>query len=826
MTLMELFVELGINTDKFEEGVKGVGNKMKQLGAGVGKVAKGIGVAVGAGTAAVAGLTKSAVSAYSSFEQLEGGVKTIFGDDAGAKVVKNAEKAFATVQMSSNDYLDTVTSFSASLLQSLDGDTNKAVSQADKAIRSMSDNANKMGTDISAIQNAYQGFAKGNFTMLDNLKLGYGGTKGEMERLIEEAEKLDSSFKAVRDENGDLALSFNDIVDAIDIVQDSMGIAGSSANEAATTVEGSMNAMKAAWQNLLTGFGNSDADLDKLINDLISTAETAFKNLEPVIERALEGIGKFIEKIAPVVAEKLPHVVETVLPSLISAGVSLVSGVIAALPTILQALIDQAPFIVKKIGDALVKAWPDLQEGIEELIYIVAENLPKLLGKILDVVSDVVDDIGELLGDKFPAFALVFDNLSVVIMGVVGALVSYKAALKIQGVIDNVKKVMEKLKVATEGETIAQKLLNLVMNANPFVLIATVIGTLVAAFMTLWATNENFRNAVKEIWGGITEAFKAFGDFVVKLFVEDIPGVWNEVINIFEEGIESIVEFFTQFGEAVQETWNAFKEFFVELWEGLKEFFISIWEGIKEFFTETWDNIKEVFSEVVSFFTDAFTGAWDAIKGVWDAVTGWFQGVWDGIKGVFNGVKSWFSDIFQGAYDAVTGIWDNIKGFFSDTWDSIVSVFKDAGVAVGDAISGAVKGAVNAILSGATTIINGFISAINLAISVINAIPGVSISKISPLSAPALENGIGLAKKGKQYLLEGKGNEAVVPIDKDQAWTNKVAKDMIIALSGQGGLALAGGGDITIPVFIGNDRIDEIIVKASQRHNFRSGGVA
>lgn len=238
-----------------------------------------------------------------------------------------------------------------------------------------------------------------------------------------------------------------------------------------------------------------------------------------------------------------------------------------------------------------------------------------------------------------------------------------------------------------------------------------------------------------------------------------------------------------------------------------------------------WQGIVGVFSGVGEWFSGIFQGAWDGIQNIWSAVTGFFSNIWSGITGIFSGVASWFSGIFQSAYSAVTGIWDSITGFFSGVWDTIVGIFKDAGVAVGDAISGAVKGAVNAILSGATTIINGFISAINLAIGVLNAIPGVKISKIEKLSAPQLEEGIGLAEKGKKYLLEGKGNEAVVPIDKDQKWTSKVAGDMLTALSNQG-LKLGGSGDIIIPVYIGNEMIQELVIKANQINNFRNGGVA
>ena len=243
-------------------------------------------------------LTKSAIENYKEYEQLVGGVETLFGaggqsleeyaesvgktvEEAQAdynnlisaqnEVLANAENAYKTSGLSMNEYMETVTSFSASLIQSLGGDTQAAAEYADKAIVDMSDNANKMGTDISSIQTAYQGFAKQNYTMLDNLKLGYGGTKTEMERLILDAEKLDTSFKASRDSNGDLTMSFSDIVDAIHIVQDDLGITGTTAKEASTTIEGSVNSMKSAWSNLVTGLARDDADIGQLVDNLVTS---------------------------------------------------------------------------------------------------------------------------------------------------------------------------------------------------------------------------------------------------------------------------------------------------------------------------------------------------------------------------------------------------------------------------------------------------------------------------------------------------------------------------------------------------------------------------
>lgn len=248
--------DLGNETRKAGNATDETSGKFSKLGEvakGAAKVALAV---VGATATAVGALVKQAVESYAEYEQLVGGVDTLFGS-ASAEVQKKADNAYKTAGMSANEYMETVTGFSASLIQSLGGDTEKAAKYADMAITDMSDNANKMGTDMSLIQNAYQGFAKQNYTMLDNLKLGYGGTKEEMERLLKDASKI-SGIKY------DIS-SYADIVDAIHVVQTEMGITGTTAKEASTTIQGSISSMKSAWQNLLTGLADENADLDVLV---------------------------------------------------------------------------------------------------------------------------------------------------------------------------------------------------------------------------------------------------------------------------------------------------------------------------------------------------------------------------------------------------------------------------------------------------------------------------------------------------------------------------------------------------------------------------------
>lgn len=331
---------------------------------------------------------KSVVNSYGDFEQLEGGVKKLFGDDYQT-VIKNAQNGFKTAGLSANEYMETVTSFSASLISSLGGDTEQAARMADIAIRDMSDNANTFGTDMQSIQNAYQGFAKGQFTMLDNLKLGYGGTKTEMERLVKDAEKLNSSFKAQRYSNGELALSFADIVAAIDIVQGEMNITGTTAREASGTIAGSISSMKSAWDNFVIGIGTSDADIDLLLNNLVGSFDDTVNNIIPVVERMIDYIPGIIDAVTPILESKAPILIDTAM-RLFQA---LLDGFVAMLP----ALTPIAVNIIVKLVNSLVENLPTIIEaGIKLIIALInglVQALPQLISYVPQIISALVRGI-------------------------------------------------------------------------------------------------------------------------------------------------------------------------------------------------------------------------------------------------------------------------------------------------------------------------------------------------------------------------------------------------------------------------------------------------
>lgn len=384
-----LIFDTKLDSSGVETGLSKVGSTAKSA---LGTVAKVGSAALAAGVTAATALTTSAVKAYADYEQLTGGIETLF-EDLSWDVEENAKRAFQTAGLSANEYMETVMSFSASLNQSLmksDGNIARSAEMADKAITDMADNANKMGSSMESIQNAYQGFAKQNYTMLDNLKLGYGGTKEEMQRLLDDAGKLAHT-------KFDLS-SYADIIDAIHVIQENMGITGTTAKEASETISGSFASMKSAWSNMMIAMtSGEDGDFNAYLDSLIGSVETFLGNVIPVIERALEGIGNLIEKLAPVIAEKLPGLVDKVLPSLLNAATSLINGLVKALPTILNVLLNVLPDVVKSIASTILDNLPMiLQVGAEMLMSLaqgLAEALPELIPQIVDIVLDIVDTL-------------------------------------------------------------------------------------------------------------------------------------------------------------------------------------------------------------------------------------------------------------------------------------------------------------------------------------------------------------------------------------------------------------------------------------------------
>lgn len=348
--------------DFITSGLKTVAGAVKQLGS--------VFLTVG----------KETLDSYADYEQLVGGVETLFKDSSG--IVENyANNAYKTAGLSANDYMETVTSFSASLLQSLDGDTAKVAEVSNMAVTDMADNANKMGTDMSSIQNAYQGFAKQNYTMLDNLKLGYGGTKSEMERLLSDAQKITGVKYDIS--------NLNDVYQAIHVVQGELGITGTTAKEASTTIQGSVSAMKSAWQNMLTGIADDNADFDGLINNLVDSIVTAGENILPRVETIIDGVIELVMSTTEIIIDDLPQIIET--------GRGMISGLLQGIQEMLPELAGSAFLIIQELVTSLLESLPQLlQMGIDlltELINGISQTLPQLIPVMVEAVAGIAETL-------------------------------------------------------------------------------------------------------------------------------------------------------------------------------------------------------------------------------------------------------------------------------------------------------------------------------------------------------------------------------------------------------------------------------------------------
>ena len=786
----------------------------------LGGVAKGVGKAVGAGLAvaggAIATIGTQAVQSYAQYEQLVGGVETLFKDSADT-VIENASRAYTTAGLSANDYMQTVTSFSASLLQSLGGDTVKAGEYADMAITDMADNANKMGTSMEMIQNAYQGFAKQNYTMLDNLKLGYGGTKGEMERLLEDA-------TAISGIEFDIS-SYADVVEAVHIIQEQMGITGTTALEASGTIQGSLSAMGASWQNLLTGLTDPTQNFDQLITNFVNSVGTALGNLVPRITTTLSGITDMITQLAPVIVAEVPNLVSTVLPSLVEGAVTLVSAVAEMLPNLFQMIVGMLPMLIQMLVTTLVTLIPDLTTGLVDLIVMLCTNFSQIIQPIIDNLPAIIMSILNALMDNLPQL---IEGLIALTIAIVGAMPEIIMALI---------------------ECIPQ-------------IIVSVVDALIASLPTLL---EGIGRMLASVGEFLLPAVTWFDENIIQPIIAWIQGAWDWCVNLFstvgswiyDNVIKPVADFFVGLWDSIVSSFHTVIDPWIEIIKRASAIvYDSVIKPIADFFVGLWENIKGVFSAVGTWFNNTvvqpvirvFSNAWNGLKN--GAVN-----AWNGIKSVFSTVANFFGDIFGKAWDGVKKVFSTGGKIFDGIKDGIVTAF---------------KAVVNAIIRGINTVVAVPFNAIN---GVLNRLRSIDILGVRPFGwlgtigvpqIPQLEQG-GVLKKGQVGLLEGKGAEAVVPLEKNTGWLNKIA-DILNQKMGVGGFASAikdavnaptlnnvkagmsptvqddgklgrliellekfiseKNDDMTIPIYIGNELVDEYILNKNNRTTLRSGGRA
>lgn len=543
-------IEFNGDTKGLDKDINGISGKVQsglgKLGSIAGTAMKGVSVAVGAAATAIGGLVTASVNAYAEYEQLVGGVDTLF-KNSSQKLQSYADEAYKTAGMSANEYMSTVTSFSASLLQSLGGDTEKAADYANQAVIDMSDNANKMGTSMELIQNAYQGFAKQNYTMLDNLKLGYGGTKEEMERLLEDASKI-SGIKY------DIS-SFADVTQAIHVMQESMGIAGTTSKEASETIEGSINSVKGAWENLLVGITNPDADWDKLIQNLVDTVTAAGENILPAVGSALVGVSALIRDLFPMIAQEIPTLISEILPQLVDTGISVVNSLITGIQQNLPALMEGAIQIVTSIGNAIITMLPQIltiaMQLIQSFITGLITMLPQIIQMGMQLITQLILGIAQMLPQLIPQ--------------AINAIITI-----VNGLLDNIDMLID---------AAIQLILGLadgLINALPILIekVPEIIMKLVTALI---------KNAPKILEAGV--------QLIVKL-VEGVGSVLGKlgqmagtIIQTIWDGLKSLPSKMLEVGKnLIQGIWNGISNAVGWLWDKISGFCSGIVDKIKGFF--------------------------------------------------------------------------------------------------------------------------------------------------------------------------------------------------------------------------------------------------
>ena len=704
MDVFNLYAKLSLNTSEYEKGVekaKGGASSLMDVFSGtvlgnvvtdglrniangfvtIGKVATGAAISIG----------KASLDSYGEYEQLVGGVETLY--KSSAKVVEQyAKRAFENVGMSANDYMETSTSFAASLVSSLAGDTDAAAEMSNMAISDMADNWNKMGSSVQSVQDAYRGFSKQNYTMLDNLKIGYGGTKTEMQRLLADADALNAKQGIYTKYSID---SFSDIVQAIHVVQTEMGITGTTADEAASTIQGSTASMRSAWENLLTGIADPEQNFQRLMDDFVNSFVTAGNNIIPrikqIVPTLIDGLSEIVTQLAPYVSSVIMELEPT-----IEEGLQALFGGLSSVASELQPIVAD---VFSFLGDAIVSGLTTAVENSDfSFLLDIFENVKQAVEGVVPLIEKIAPALvtvgaaakGWEIGKKIQPIVTGFDEakdaVSLFSMGLSDAEIAQGAlngALKASEVLAGL--LTGKISLMTLAQTAAAKAqaaFNAVLAANPIALVVVAIGALIGILAVLYAKNEGFRNKVNAAWESVSEKVQGVVDFLMPY----IADAMDSIKNVVEKVVESLVPVAESIGQAFSAAWDLAKT----VWSWASAFFQAIFQAIvvifapfapiiSGFFQGAWIIIQSIWNVAVSFFQTVFnliTGVFSTIDAV---LSGDFQGAWESIQGIFEGAFDFFSTVGQNVVEGIKGgiaaVWGGLVSFVQGLWDGIKSIF-------------------------------------------------------------------------------------------------------------------------------------------------------
>nr|DAK11079.1 MAG TPA: tail tape measure protein [Caudoviricetes sp.] len=768
-SLVSLKNQTGSSLEKLSGSINTVGDSMMKVGAGM----------TAGFTLPVAGAVGGVIKSFANLEQALGGVETLFKDSAGT-VIKNSETAYKRAGISGVKYMEQVTSFSASLLQGLGGDTVQASKYADMAIVDMADNANKFGTNIQDIQNAYQGFAKDNYTMLDNLKLGYGGTQEEMARLVNESGVMGDSFKATAQNVKDIP--FDKLIQAIHVTQERMGITGTTAKEASETVAGSFESMKASAQNLVAGLGQKNADIKTLMENLKDSIITFKDNIVRVLgtiwdnlplEPWQKWIGAIVVSAGPIltVVGTITKVVGGIvgIVSKVSSGVSAlitgfqsatasgtaVSGVFGSIGSALGAISGPvwvvigliALFVAGLVG--LYKSSEEFRDKVNSAFQAVSKAVSSAINEVVAFVKQIFGSLISWWNENHQLILQTAETIWNAIKAVIETIVNAIAPVIEAGwnaIVPIVTTVWNAIKNAIET------VLNVILG-----IIKLVMQIINGDWSGAW---ETIKEITSTIWEGIKTGIEiaiqgliAIIQAGLNLLKEIWTVIWNVIATVLQTIWDLIVSIVQTAIQVVSDVINAVLTFISDLWNniwnGILTILQTVWNAITGTVTTVINAIKTTIETVLNTISNIWNTIWGGIKdftgSVWDGISSIISGIlgvitgvitsaWNGISsflsGIMSGISSLISSTWNGITSGISGFMSGITSTISNGWNTVVSTVTTAGSnivnAVTTAFSGAVDGARN-FISGAidvgANLINGFVDGVkNFAGNLINAV--------------------------------------------------------------------------------------------------------
>ena len=714
MDVFDLAASLTLNTNNYMNGLSAAGSAISSFGSklssGLQTAAKVSASAVGAAATGIASLTTAAVNNYAEYEQLVGGVDTLF-KDASKKVQEYANNAYKTAGMSANDYMENATAFSASLISSLGGDTAAAAEYANRAMVSMSDNANKMGTNIDSIVQTYQSLSRGNYAMLDNLKLGYGGTKAELQRLIADA----ATYTDVQKEMGITvdasSMSFDNIVNAIAVVQGHLGIAGATALEAGTTIEGSVNSMKAAWANLVTGIADDNANMEELISKFITTivgdgTESnlgVLGNIMPTIKHALNGAANLINEMVPIIMQEVPAIINENLPILVEAAVGIVQSLVDGISSNQEMLFNTIFDVVTYLAESFISLLPKIVElGLNLIVSLangIAENLPQLIPTVMNVITQIVETLTnpDTLGNLVNASVSIIVTLADGIMNALPTLLE-KAPIIMQNLvntlIENAPKLIES--ASTIIETLSSGIAGFIPNLIPTIvsIVITIVENLInnvdklidSAISIIMALANGLINSLPILIEKAPVIIQNLVDAIVNNAPKLLDAAFTLITTLAKALIDYLPDLLASIPKIISSLVDGLIEVAPKLLSSALEFIKTLAKGLIEYLptfvakapaiiaklsTSLIENVGKLSLAAVKIIASLAKGLIDNLPNLLSKIPRLVSDIMNGFK---NEIGDWPKDIGS---MIVNGLWDGLRNGWNWLTDSVRNLAND-----------------------------------------------------------------------------------------------------------------------------------------------------